>query len=36
MRYRFEPVQARVIRMRLTADDEIYFWSIAEMKIIGP
>jgi hypothetical protein len=36
MRYRFEPVQARVIRMRLTTSDEIYFWSIAEMKIIGP
>ncbi|HET9466899.1 MAG TPA: discoidin domain-containing protein [Vicinamibacterales bacterium] len=36
MRYRFEPTQARIIRMRLTADDPIYFWSIAEMKIIGP
>ena len=36
MRYRFEPTPARVVRMRLTADDEIYFWSIAEMKIVGP
>ena len=36
MRYRFEPVQARVIRMRLATSDDIYFWSIAEMKIIGP
>ncbi len=36
MRYRFEPAPARVVRMRLTTDDEIYFWSIAEMKIVGP
>lgn len=36
MRYRFEPTQARIIRMRLTKDDKIYFWSIAEMKIVGP
>lgn len=36
MRYRFEPAPARVLRMRLTADDDIYFWSIAEMKIVGP
>ena len=36
MRYRFEPVRARVVRMRLTANDDIYFWSIAEMKVLGP
>jgi len=36
MRYRFEPAQARIIRLRLTANDDIYFWSIAEMKILGP
>jgi hypothetical protein len=36
MQYRFDPAPARILRMRLTTDDEIYFWSIAEMKIVGP
>jgi F5/8 type C domain len=36
MRYRFDPARARVVRMRLTANDDIYFWSIAEMTIVGP
>ena len=36
MRYRFEPEKARVVRLRLTENDDIYFWSIAEMKIVGP
>jgi hypothetical protein len=36
MRYRFEPGTARVVRLRLTENDDIYFWSIAEMKIVGP
>jgi hypothetical protein len=35
MKYRFAPVQALVIRMRLTADDEIYYWSIAELRVVG-
>jgi hypothetical protein len=36
MRYRFPPTKARFIRMRLTAGDDIYYWSIAEITIIGP
>jgi hypothetical protein len=36
MRYRFEPARASTVRMRLTTNDDIYFWSIAEMKIVGP
>ena len=36
MRYRFEPARARLVRMRLTANDATYFWSIAEMNIVGP
>ena len=36
MEYRFEPVRARMMRMRLTADDDTYYWSIAEIKIVGP
>jgi hypothetical protein len=35
MTYRFEPARARILRMRLTANDKTYYWSIAEIKIIG-
>jgi hypothetical protein len=35
MRYRFEPAEARILRLRLLGDDETYYWSIAEIKIIG-
>jgi hypothetical protein len=36
IRYRFAPTKARFIRLRLTAGDDIYYWSIAEITIIGP
>jgi hypothetical protein len=36
MRYRFSPTPARIIRLRLTAGDDIYYWSIAEISIFGP
>jgi hypothetical protein len=35
MRYRFEPARASILRLRLLGNDEIYYWSIAEIKIIG-
>jgi hypothetical protein len=36
LRYRFAATQARLLRMRLTANDDTYYWSIAEMKVLGP
>jgi len=36
LRYRFAPASARYIRMRLTKNDDTYYWSIAEMKVLGP
>ena len=36
LRYRFAPTRARLLRMRLTKDDDTYYWSIAEMKVLGP
>ena len=36
LKYRFEPTPARFIRMRLTKNDDTYYWSIAELKVIGP
>jgi hypothetical protein len=36
MRYRFAPTRAQIIRMRLTTGDEIYYWSIAEITVVGP
>jgi len=27
--------RARYIRMRLLSNDEIYYWSIAELKVYG-
>jgi len=36
LRYRFSPVPARLVRMRLTKNDETYYWSIAEMRVLGP
>jgi hypothetical protein len=35
MKYRFPPTDARLVRMRLMSDDEIYYWSIAELKVVG-
>jgi hypothetical protein len=36
VRYRFSPTPARLLRMRLTKNDETYYWSIAELKVTGP
>lgn len=36
LRYRFAPTALRLIRMKLTENDETYYWSIAEMRVIGP
>jgi hypothetical protein len=36
LRYRFGPTRARLLRMRLTENDDTYYWSIAEMKVLGP
>ena len=35
MSYSVEPVAARIVRMRLAENDEIYYWSIAELRIVG-
>jgi hypothetical protein len=35
LRYRFAPTAANTIRMRLTRNDDTFYWSIAEMKIVG-
>jgi hypothetical protein len=35
LRYRFAPTPARLIRMRLTRNDDTYYWSIAELKVLG-
>jgi hypothetical protein len=36
LRYRFAPTRAQIVRMRLTTGDEIYYWSIAEITVVGP
>jgi hypothetical protein len=36
LRYHFEPTAARLLRMHLTANDDTYYWSIAELKVLGP
>jgi hypothetical protein len=36
LRYRFAPTPARLLRMRLTRNDATYYWSIAEMTVVGP
>jgi hypothetical protein len=36
LRYRFTPTPARLLRMRLTRNDDIYYWSIAEVRVVGP
>ncbi|MSO56886.1 MAG: hypothetical protein EXQ55_08205 [Acidobacteria bacterium] len=36
LKYRFAATPARMIRMRLTENDDTYYWSIAEMKVLGP
>jgi hypothetical protein len=36
LRYRFPPAPARLLRMKLTKNDNTYYWSIAELKVMGP
>ena len=33
--FEFPPVTARYLRLRTLANDETYYWSIAELKILG-
>jgi hypothetical protein len=33
--FEFTPVTARYLRLRTLANDETYYWSIAELKILG-
>jgi hypothetical protein len=33
--FEFAPVTARYIRLRTLANDETYYWSIAELKVLG-
>jgi hypothetical protein len=33
--FRFAPVQTRYLRLRLEANDDIYCWSVAELKVFG-
>ena len=35
LKYRFPPTPARMLRMRLTKDDKIFYWSIAELRVLG-
>jgi len=36
LRYRFAPTPARMLRMRSTKNDDTYYWSIAELRVLGP
>jgi hypothetical protein len=36
LKYRFAPVQARGLRLKLTERDNTYYWSIAELRVLGP
>jgi hypothetical protein len=36
LRYRFPASPARLLRLRLTAGDDTYYWSVAELKVLGP
>jgi hypothetical protein len=33
--FRFAPVRTRSLRLRLLANDETYYWSVAELKVFG-
>ena len=35
LRYRFPATQAQMLRMTLTMNDETYYWSIAEIAVLG-
>jgi hypothetical protein len=36
LRYRFAPTSTRLLRMKLTENDDTYYWSIAEIRVVGP
>jgi hypothetical protein len=36
LRYRFAPTPARRLRLKLTRNDDTYYWSIAELRVLGP
>jgi hypothetical protein len=36
LRYQFPVTPVRYLRLRLTAGDSTYYWSIAELKVMGP
>ena len=36
LKYRFAATPARFLRLRLTAKDDTYYWSVAELKVLGP
>jgi F5/8 type C domain len=36
LKYRFATTQARFLRLRLTARDDTFYWSIAELRVLGP
>jgi F5/8 type C domain len=36
LKYRFAATRARFLRMRLTATDTTYHWSITELRVVGP
>jgi hypothetical protein len=36
LKYRFPVTAARLLRMRLTDKDDTYYWSIAELRVLGP
>jgi hypothetical protein len=33
--FEFAPVHARYLRLRLLANDEKYYWSVAELRVLG-
>jgi hypothetical protein len=35
LRYDIQPTPARHLRLRLLANDETYYWSVAELKVLG-
>ena len=35
MTYNVDPVAARIVRLRLTENDEIYYWSVVELRVVG-
>ena len=36
MEFRCDPCRGRFVRLRQLAHDPVYYWSIAELSILGP